>query len=40
MTGTALPFRKPDVGRLALERALGYDVSPDGSRFLLVTPIE
>jgi serine/threonine-protein kinase len=37
--GTAtLLFRKPDAGQLD-SRSVGYDVTPDGSRFLLVTPI-
>jgi len=29
-------FRKRTVGRLASERTAGYDVTPDGSRFLMV----
>lgn len=33
-------FRVKDGGRLAGGRTRGYDVSPDGQRFLLVTPIE
>lgn len=28
----------PDAGRI--NRTLGYDVAPDGSRFLMVTPVE
>ncbi len=36
-TATVL-FRKPDAGQLD-NRSVGYDVTPDGSRFLLVTPI-
>ncbi len=36
-TATVL-FRKPDAGQLD-GRSVGYDVAPDGSRFLLVTPI-
>ena len=35
-----LLFSVPDGGRLAGGRTVGYDVTPDGSRFLLVTPIE
>jgi Tol biopolymer transport system component len=31
-------FRKPDAGQLD-HRTAGYDVTPDGARFLLVTPI-
>ena len=33
-------FRVKDGGRLAGGRTRGYDVSPDGQRFLLVTPVE
>ena len=33
-------FSKADAGRLANSRTVGYDVSADGSRFLLITPIE
>jgi Tol biopolymer transport system component len=33
-------FRKADAGRLGSNRTVGYDVTPDGSRFLMVTPIE
>lgn len=33
-------FRAKDGGRLWGGRTIGYDVSPDGSRFLLVTPVE
>jgi Tol biopolymer transport system component len=33
-------FRKPDAGRLNGGRTVGYDVTPDGSRFLLVTPVQ
>jgi serine/threonine-protein kinase len=33
-----LLFRKPDAGRLG--GTVGYDVAPDGSRFLLVLPVE
>jgi hypothetical protein len=33
-------FSVPDGGRLSGGRTVGYDVTPDGSRFLLVTPIE
>lgn len=37
--GTAVTlFRKPDAGQLD-NRSIGYDVTPDGSRFLLVTPV-
>jgi Tol biopolymer transport system component len=36
----ALLFRKADAGRLAGARTIGYDVSPDGSQFLMVTPVE
>jgi serine/threonine-protein kinase len=36
----ALLFRTPDAGQLGGNRTLGYDVTPDGSRFLMVTPIE
>ncbi len=37
--GTAtMLFRKPDAGQLD-NRSVGYDVTPDGDRFLLVTPI-
>ena len=35
----ALLFRKRDAGQLD-GRSVGYDVTPDGSRFLLVTPID
>jgi hypothetical protein len=31
-------FRKRDAGQLD-NRSTGYDVTPDGSKFLLVTPI-
>ncbi len=33
-------FRRKDVARLAGARSIGYDVVPDGSRFLVVTPID
>ena len=36
----AVLFRKADAGRLGQNRTVGYDVTPDGSRFLMVTPIE
>ena len=36
----ALLFAKKDAGRLGGGRTVGYDVTPDGSRFLLVTPVE
>jgi eukaryotic-like serine/threonine-protein kinase len=36
----ALLFRKADAGRLGNGRTIGYDVTPDGSQFLMVTPIE
>jgi len=32
-------FRKPDAGRLSSNRTGGYDVSADGSRFVLITPV-
>jgi Tol biopolymer transport system component len=32
-------FVKPDAGRLGQGRTTGYDVTPDGNEFLLVTPI-
>ncbi len=35
-----LLFRKADAGRLSAGRTIGYDVTPDGSRFLMVTPVE
>jgi hypothetical protein len=35
-----LLFRVADAGRTSQGRTVGYDVAPDGSRFLLVTPIE
>ena len=35
-----LLFRKADAGRLGQGRTVGYDVTPDGSRFLMVVPIE
>jgi Tol biopolymer transport system component len=35
----ALLFRKPDAGRLG-GSTIGYDAAPDGSRFLLVVPVE
>ena len=35
----AVLFRKPDAGRLGAGTT-GYDVTPDGSRFLLVVPVE
>ncbi|AMW06279.1 hypothetical protein GEMMAAP_18830 [Gemmatimonas phototrophica] len=35
-----LLFRLADAGRTSQGRTVGYDVAPDGSRFLLVTPIE
>ena len=35
-----LLFAKKDAGRLGGGRTVGYDVTPDGSRFLLVTPVE
>jgi serine/threonine-protein kinase len=36
----SLLFRKADAGRLGNGRTTGYDVTPDGSQFLLVIPIE
>jgi hypothetical protein len=33
-------FSRKDVARLGGSRSIGYDVLPDGSRFLLVTPID
>jgi hypothetical protein len=33
-------FRRNDVARLGGARSVGYDVLPDGSRFLVVVPIE
>jgi serine/threonine-protein kinase len=33
-------FRRKDVGRLSGGRSVGYDVLPDGSRFLVVVPID
>jgi Tol biopolymer transport system component len=39
--GTPVPlFRAADAGRLSYGRTVGYDVTPDGSRFLFVAPIE
>jgi Tol biopolymer transport system component len=35
----ALLFRTPDAGRLG-GSTIGYDAAPDGSRFLLVVPVE
>ena len=35
-----LLFRVADAGRTSQGRTVGYDVTPDGSRFLLVAPIE
>jgi serine/threonine-protein kinase len=35
----SLLFRKADAGRLGSGRSVGYDVTPDGSRFLMVSPI-
>ncbi len=35
-----LLFLKRDAGRLGAFRTRGYDVTPDGSRFLVVTPVE
>ncbi len=35
----SLLFRKADAGRLS-RRTVGYDVTPDGSRFLMVVPVE
>ncbi len=35
-----LLFRIRDAGRLAFNRTVGYDVTPDGSRFLLVEPVD
>ena len=35
-----LLFRKPDAGQLgAGEPTYGYDVTPDGSQFVLVEPV-
>jgi serine/threonine-protein kinase len=34
-----LLFRKADAGQLDSGRSVGYDVTPDGSRFLMVIPI-
>jgi len=36
----SLLFRKRDAGRLGGFRTRGYDVTPDGSRFLMVTPVD
>jgi serine/threonine-protein kinase len=33
-------FRKADAGRIGGGRTVGYDVTPDGSQFLMVTPTE
>jgi hypothetical protein len=34
-------FRKPDAGQLGgTQPTEGYDVTPDGSRFVLVEPVE
>ena len=35
-----LLFRQRDAGRLAGNRTVGYDVTPDGSRFVLAVPVE
>ena len=35
-----LLFRIRDAGRTAYNRTVGYDVTPDGERFLLIEPIE
>lgn len=35
-----LLFRVPDAGRTSQGRTVGYDVTPDGARFLLVAPID
>jgi Tol biopolymer transport system component len=35
-----LLFRKADAGRIGGGRTIGYDVTPDGSQFLMVIPIE
>ena len=35
----SLLFRKADAGRLS-GRTVGYDVTPDGSKFLMVVPVE
>jgi dipeptidyl aminopeptidase/acylaminoacyl peptidase len=32
-------FSRPDAGRLNGNRTVGYDVTPDGSQFLMVTPV-
>jgi serine/threonine-protein kinase len=34
-----LLFSRPDAGRLNGGRTVGYDVTPDGSQFLMVTPV-
>jgi serine/threonine-protein kinase len=34
-----LLFRKADAGQLDAGRSVGYDVTPDGSRFLMIIPI-
>jgi len=36
----ALLFRVPDGGRLNGGRTFGYDVTPDGERFLLIRPVD
>jgi Tol biopolymer transport system component len=36
----AFLFRRSDAGRLGGNRTLGYDVTPDGSRFVLIVPVE
>ncbi len=33
-------FRQRDAGRLATSRTVGYDVTPDGSQFVLAVPVE
>ena len=37
----AMLFRKPDAGQMgATDPTMGYDVTPDGSQFALVVPVE
>ncbi len=35
-----LLFRKPDAGRLFNQLTIGYDVTPDGSQFLMSVPVQ
>jgi len=36
----ALLFQLTTVGRLSSDRTTGYDVTPDGSQFLMIEPVE